>query len=344
MALFRSFWHGGPLSPYEELCLASFVRQGHRFELFTYDPALVVPAGVVRRDAAAILPQDRIYFYEAGLGRGSVAGFANLFRYTLLAREPGWWVDTDVLCLRPDPPQAPCFFAWEGPDLALVGNAILRLPPGDALLPAMLAARDSFAPDQPWGTAGPHLLTATLRQAGRLGQVAAHGVAYPWHFTEAFAVFDPDRVEEVAEAVGAACFQHLWNEMFRCGGLPKWLAPPAGSYLDRQCRAHGIVFPPGPRLRQEDLQRQARVTRAAQGAEAAQAEAARLAAELARNGAQLAQLEARCRDLQASHAAERRMRLALAELHDALLARLRHGASPAWRRWLGRCLRASSGG
>ncbi|WP_439597212.1 hypothetical protein [Falsiroseomonas sp.] len=326
MALFRSFWHGGALSPYEALCLASFVRQGHRIELFTYDAELAVPAGVVRRDAAGILPPERIFFYESGLGRGSIAGFANLFRYTLLAREPGWWVDTDVLCLAPDPPEGPGFFAWEGPDRALVGNAILRLPPGDALLPAMLAARGAFAPGRPWGTSGPRLLTASLREAGRLGEAAAHGIAYPWHFTQAFAVFDPGRREEVAAAAAGACFQHLWNEIFRCGGLPKWLAPPEGSYLDRQFRLHGIAFPPGPRLRQEDLRRLARVTEAAQAAEAAQAEAARL--------------EARCRDLQAAHAAERRMRLALAGLHDGLLARLQQREAPAWRRWLGRRLGA----
>ena len=32
---------------------------------------------------------------------GSLAAFSNLFRYKLLLERGGWWVDTDVICLRP---------------------------------------------------------------------------------------------------------------------------------------------------------------------------------------------------------------------------------------------------
>lgn len=28
--IIRTFWHGPPLGPYEELCLRSYVKQGHR--------------------------------------------------------------------------------------------------------------------------------------------------------------------------------------------------------------------------------------------------------------------------------------------------------------------------
>ena len=31
----------------------------------------------------------------------SYAGFSNYFRYTLLLERGGWWVDTDLICLRP---------------------------------------------------------------------------------------------------------------------------------------------------------------------------------------------------------------------------------------------------
>ena len=40
-----------------------------------------------------------MFFYTDALHVGSVAGFSNLFRYELLRRDGGWWVDTDVLCL-----------------------------------------------------------------------------------------------------------------------------------------------------------------------------------------------------------------------------------------------------
>lgn len=336
MALVRSFWHGGPLSPYEALCLTSFVQHGHAVELFTYDPGLAVPAGVTRRDAAEILPEDRVYFYRNGLGRGSVAGFTNLFRYLLLTREEGWWVDTDVLCLASDLPQGPAYFAWEGPDHGLVGNAILLLPPDDPLLRDMLAEKSDFNPENPWGTSGPVLLTKALRRAGRLGEAAEPRGAYPWHFAPAFAVFDPDRAEEVAAATQGASMQHLWNQMFRCGGLNPLLAPPEGSYLDRLCRRHGIVFPPGPRMRPDDLRRQARLTELAQTAEWAEAERVRMQQALEQERARAAALAAECAEWKAAEAEAQRMREALEAEQDALLARLQEAEAPIWHRWLRR--------
>src|SRR4051794_2405253 len=93
--LFQSFWWG-PLSPYERLCLNSFIDRGHTFDLYTYDPNLAVPAGVQLLDAAAILDQSEFFVYDNEPGRGSPSAFANLFRYKLLRDKGGWWVDTDV--------------------------------------------------------------------------------------------------------------------------------------------------------------------------------------------------------------------------------------------------------
>lgn len=348
MALIRAFWHGGALSPYEVLCLTSFVHHGHATELYSYDSGLTVPPGVVLRDAAEVLPSSRIYFYANGLGAGSIAGFTNLFRYTLLARSPGWWVDCDVICLRPDLPEAPVFCAWEGPDHALVGNAILKLPPDDPLLAAMLADKDAFDPGQSWGTSGPWLLTKALRAAGRLAEVQEWPAAYPWHFTRAFDVFDPAEAESVARAAQGAAFQHLWNEMFNCAGMNKLLAPPEGSYLDRLCREHGVAFPSTLRLRPKDLHRQARATHAAQQWEHAQAELARLRDLLAQAEAGQARLLGLLEKFEAlamaerhetarwrkAHQSEVRLRQAATALHDAVEARLEVAEAPIWRRWL----------
>ena len=97
--LFQSFWAGPSLSPYEHLCLTSFIDRGHAFDLYTFDANLAVPAGVQLRDAATILDQSEYFVYENGPGRGSPSAFANLFRYKLLQDKGGWWVDTDVICL-----------------------------------------------------------------------------------------------------------------------------------------------------------------------------------------------------------------------------------------------------
>ena len=97
---FRSFWFGGDLSPVEHLCLKSFIAHGHRFQLYAYEEVGNVPRGCELLDAATVVPRDQLFLYAHGDHAGTPAGFANLFRYTLLDRDGGWWVDTDVLCLR----------------------------------------------------------------------------------------------------------------------------------------------------------------------------------------------------------------------------------------------------
>lgn len=54
---FQSFWHGRPLSAYEQLALRSFLDLGHEFVLFTYDAELEVPAGVRVERAESVLPR-----------------------------------------------------------------------------------------------------------------------------------------------------------------------------------------------------------------------------------------------------------------------------------------------
>ena len=51
-----SFWHG-PMSWLEALSIASFRRQGHRVEVYSYDPVEGLPEGAIARDAAEVLPR-----------------------------------------------------------------------------------------------------------------------------------------------------------------------------------------------------------------------------------------------------------------------------------------------
>lgn len=49
---FQTFWWGSALSPYEMFCLKSFVDHGHKVHLYTFDPQLDVPDGVLICDAS----------------------------------------------------------------------------------------------------------------------------------------------------------------------------------------------------------------------------------------------------------------------------------------------------
>ena len=50
------------------------VKQGHAFHLYSYEPISGLPPGAEWRDAATILPQDKLGVYK---GRGTAGGFSD---------------------------------------------------------------------------------------------------------------------------------------------------------------------------------------------------------------------------------------------------------------------------
>ena len=235
MALFQSFWFGEAVPPCQGMCMASFVRHGHEYHLYTYEP-IDLPAGVRRREAREILPRERVFFYREGPGQGSVAAFANLFRYKLLLGRGGWWVDADVVCLLPNVPETDFFAGWE--DAGTVGTAILKMPAGHLLAHALWQESERAGTDLVWGETGPKLITRLVREMGLEPRLAPSPVGYPVPWGEALAVTDPARREEVRARVAGASFLHLWNEIFRRDCPSGLVSPPEGSYLAELFERH----------------------------------------------------------------------------------------------------------
>src|SRR5215468_2454910 len=119
----NTFWHGEAISSAERLCIQSFLDHGHSFRVFTYSD-VEMPGGVIVEHAAQILPLERFFYFE-----GSPSGFSNIFRYKLLLERGGWWVDTDVLCLKRELPDCDYYWAQETP--GRINGAILKFPPED---------------------------------------------------------------------------------------------------------------------------------------------------------------------------------------------------------------------
>jgi hypothetical protein len=134
----RSFWHG-QFSPYEALCLSSFVAAGIQVELFSEAPIAGLPDGVTRRNARDILDQE-VAFYRHEFDGPSPALHANHFRYALLEGLGGWWIDTDIVLVAASLPAADIFIARQS-DLEL-NNSVMRFPAGH---PLMKAARERSA-------------------------------------------------------------------------------------------------------------------------------------------------------------------------------------------------------
>ena len=93
----KSLWIGERLSPLERLCAKSFMAHGHPFHLYLYEDVKEVPAGVEIKDANAIIPQAEMAAYPIK----RLDFRSDWFRFTLIALEGGWWVDMDMVCLKP---------------------------------------------------------------------------------------------------------------------------------------------------------------------------------------------------------------------------------------------------
>jgi hypothetical protein len=92
----QSLWIGERLSTIERLSIQSFLTNGHEYHLYVYSDVGEVPSGVVLKDASSIIPRDGIF-----TTRGSLSIFSDWFRNELLFARGGYWVDLDVVCLRP---------------------------------------------------------------------------------------------------------------------------------------------------------------------------------------------------------------------------------------------------
>ena len=95
----QGLWVGGRLSALERLCIRSFCAHGHEFHLYHYDGLENVPrvGGLRVMNGEDILPRTAIFRNK----RGSLAYFADHFRWELMRQRGGWWADMDIICLRP---------------------------------------------------------------------------------------------------------------------------------------------------------------------------------------------------------------------------------------------------
>lgn len=135
--IIHGLWIGNKLSIAELITLKSFISNGHQFWLWTYNPIETeVPPNVTLKNANEIIPSDKVFCYkytnQFGHGKGSYAGFSDIFRYKLLHQYGGWWTDMDVTCLKPLDFKEEYVFRVHH-SLPLVGN-IMKCPKGSKLM------------------------------------------------------------------------------------------------------------------------------------------------------------------------------------------------------------------
>jgi hypothetical protein len=249
----RTFWHGGPIGPYQLLCLRSFAGRGHRVEVFSFEPSPELPDWLVRENAADIVPAARVLRYLPEQRRFAI--HADLFRHAVLHLTGGWWIDPDVVLLRTELPTGDLFFA--GPtEFDVISTAAIKFPAGHPVLTDALVHAASFEDSvADWERAGASLLTQSIVSNRLFEARRPIELVSPIAWFEVLRLFDPSEADSLSAELDGKQFLDLHMDAWLRAGVPNFLAPPRGSFLDRLFERHDfqLVFP--ARMEFDDVRR-----------------------------------------------------------------------------------------
>ncbi|HEV7346303.1 MAG TPA: hypothetical protein VGN60_11805 [Devosia sp.] len=259
-----SFWHG-PMSWLEALSIASFSRRGHPVEVYSFEPIPGLPDGAIARDAAEVLPRERLMFYK---GRGTPGVFSDLFRLTGLRQGRGIYADLDVYCVRPIAGPPDFLMAYERP--GSVNGAVLHIPSDAALLDDLLGIFDPlrrplFEPHLPifrrlevaaqrlvgrrvtpefmqYGATGPMALTYYVGRRGLSEHVLPASAFYPIPYEGIPALMQPGSSVDAAVRPDTLAI-HLWRSQLTRRGRADLPLPPPSSALADLCAREGMLLP-----------------------------------------------------------------------------------------------------
>ena len=234
----QSLWIGDSLSAVERLCVASFLAHGHPFHLYAYDEVGNLPSGATLCNAREILPAENVFRNRIGKATGSLTGFSDWFRWRLLLLRGGWWVDMDLICLRPFLFPDEIVFGAQNEELVALGA--IRIIPEHPLMRIMDKLAQFPHSRAPWDSPIDRLrkLTRRIRRGGgpdsiRFGEngvlamrrAVAHcdltsrvqppPCFYPIQPTEWREVFRPGSAEKLTPRLTGSFALHLWNERMR---------------------------------------------------------------------------------------------------------------------------------
>jgi mannosyltransferase OCH1-like enzyme len=210
----QSLWIGSQLSPVQILGISSFLAHGHKYHLYAYDDIADIPNGTTVCDASTIFPKEHVFRCQDGFGKGSYAAFSDQFRYKLIFEKGGWWVDTDVVCLRPFDFEDEFVFATEHEDdyTILTANCVFRSPARSEYLHYCLQACE--AKDKTklrWGEIGPYLLDEAIKRFNLARHRVPVHVFNPINWFEFSEILKPEF--DLSRLVNSYAV-HLWNQMW----------------------------------------------------------------------------------------------------------------------------------
>lgn len=264
----NALWIGRTISALHLLCLLSAVRAGHPVRLWSYTPRPELPGEIEVGDGREILDDALIIRHRQ---TGSPALFSDRFRFELIARGYGAWMDTDLLVLRRIEAEDGFIGSHEIARKASVGVWALMFPPGSDLAACVLhyARQTNYIPPwqpwrdrldlhlrratfrdwsvavHPWGSAGPQLMAYACARTGWTHRLSPMERFAPLFYNQKHLPFRADGNMEafLSDRVEAI---HLYNQGLDGGVRAKKEPGPAhwdfepGSFLWQQAVEIGL--------------------------------------------------------------------------------------------------------
>ena len=209
----QSLWIGNDLTNLEKLCIQSFLDNGHEFHLYTYGDIGGIPDGAVVKDGNEILSADKIFYCRDG----RIGPFTDWFRYEMLDRFGGYWVDMDYVCLKPfDLPQDVVFCRDEG---GSIHTAIIKFPVGHKVVKELagICAATKHREKLRYGDFY-HLLAPALRRHNLFGHALPVSTLFPLESLSMSHIF------ESGGGIGNGTFTTTAYGMHLANGLTRHIA------------------------------------------------------------------------------------------------------------------------
>jgi len=261
LPVIAGLWVGSDLSWVEQVCIKSYIDNGHRFVLYLVDDILGIPNGVDVRHANEIFYPPPFNIKDND--RQRVAVYSDIFRLHLLFKTNYIWADLDAYCVQAF--DFPGSFVFSQLKDGTVPTGIIRLPKNSETLRAMLDFVSMPNPVQPWR--GPRLHRISKKRTDNNEKWGIEALAWACSGPKAFAYF-LNETNEISHAMDANAFYPLFiNELWKLHvqnfdisliekadvysvhiyGLQKKIIanrysglPISGSYLDKICTRHEI--------------------------------------------------------------------------------------------------------
>jgi hypothetical protein len=226
---FGSLWIGPTIPKLQQICLSSFIYHGHEVTLYVYDQSLVVPDGVIKKDANEIFGEDNIF-----LVMDSYAPFSDLFRYIMINKTGLVWTDADNICLSDD---------WDFKDGIVAGveysdskysvmGSILGLPQDSKIIKYIIKTSQNFDKSKiRWSELGSKIIDDAFIKFNYLNYVQKQEIFYPIVYQDWEILWNSDKKHIVENIIKESKSISTFNAMAKRSNTNTDFIP-KGSFLE----------------------------------------------------------------------------------------------------------------